>query len=324
MKKTEPVHVAVGVIRNEDDQFFIARRPQHVHQGGLWEFPGGKVEENETVVEALQRELHEEIGIDVELARPLIRIPYSYPDKSVLLDVWRVEKFTGHAHGREQQEINWVSLDELSSYPFPAANQPIIRSLMLPDSYLVTGEFSELDELLSRTRLALQSGVRLVQFRAHHLDSENYFYFAKELYALCEKFSARLLLNTKPENFHKHGAENFSHGIHLNHFQLEKYHAANSIDGMVAASVHNKSELKLAEEKKIDFVVLSPVKQTTSHPDEHPLGWQHFTELCDITPLPVYALGGMQADDIPIAQSHGAQGIAAIGAFWNNLSQEKQ
>ena len=317
MKKKEPVHVAVGVIRNEDDQFFIARRPSHVHQGGLWEFPGGKVEENETVVEALQRELHEEIGIDVEQARPLIRIPYSYSDKSVLLDVWWVQKFTGHAHGREQQEINWVSLDELPSYSFPAANQPIIRSLMLPDSYLVTGGFRGVDELLSRTRLALQSGIRLVQFRAHQLDSENYFYLANELYALCEKFSAMLLLNTKPENFRKYRAENFSHGIHLNHFELKKYHASSSVDGMVAASVHNESELKLAEEKKIDFVVLSPVKQTTTHPDAHPLGWNYFTELCDITSLPVYALGGMQQNDIPVAQSHGAQGIAAIGAFWN-------
>ena len=87
------VHVAVGVVRNPQGNILIAKRPAHAHQGDLWEFPGGKVERGESLQQALQRELHEELGIDVTHARPLIRIPHSYPDKQVLLDVWLIEGF---------------------------------------------------------------------------------------------------------------------------------------------------------------------------------------------------------------------------------------
>ena len=93
------VHVAAAVIRGADGRVLIAKRPQDKHQGGLWEFPGGKVEEGEAVERALARELEEELGIRVEAARPLIQVQHDYPDKQVLLDVWEVSSFTGEPHG---------------------------------------------------------------------------------------------------------------------------------------------------------------------------------------------------------------------------------
>ncbi|MDP1520024.1 8-oxo-dGTP diphosphatase MutT [Porticoccus litoralis] len=124
------VHVAVAVIDDGDGQILIARRPDHVHQGGLWEFPGGKVEPGEAVFDALKREVWEELAIRVEAAEPLIEIRHDYPDKCVLLDVWCVNRFTGVPSGNEGQPLCWVSKKQLANYAFPEANQPIIEAVV--------------------------------------------------------------------------------------------------------------------------------------------------------------------------------------------------
>ena len=120
------IHVAVGVIVNEAKEILIALRPKQSHQGGLWEFPGGKVEDGETVEVALSRELNEELGLIVSSCRPLLTIHHEYADKRVVLDVCWVEEFVGVANGREGQPIRWVTAEELSEYRFPAANHDII------------------------------------------------------------------------------------------------------------------------------------------------------------------------------------------------------
>ena len=125
------VHVAVGIVAGADGAVLITRRPDHVHQGGLWEFPGGKVEHGESVIAALGRELREELGIAVRAAEPLLQTGYAYPDdRCVLLDVWRVTDFEGEPHGREGQPLVWVSPGEMEQYAFPAADAPIIAALL--------------------------------------------------------------------------------------------------------------------------------------------------------------------------------------------------
>ena len=109
MSTNNIVHVAVAVIQDSHGQYFIAKRPLESHQGGLWEFPGGKVENNETVLDALKRELFEEVGIIPTHATPLIKIHHDYSDKSVLLDVWCIDNFSGTAFGKEGQEICWIN-----------------------------------------------------------------------------------------------------------------------------------------------------------------------------------------------------------------------
>ncbi len=123
------VHVAVGVILDQNDRVLIAKRAPGQHQGGLWEFPGGKVDAGESVEQALARELHEELAIGVRACRELLKVQHDYGDKSVLLDVWVVSQFTGVAHGNEGQEIAWVSIDTLCEYQFPAANVAIVRAI---------------------------------------------------------------------------------------------------------------------------------------------------------------------------------------------------
>jgi len=124
------VEVAAGVIYNPEGEILIAKRADNQHQGGLWEFPGGKIEQGESAQQALARELHEELAIEVRASEPLVRIAHDYADKSVVLNVWCVTAFSGEARGVEGQPLAWVSVDQLTDYEFPAANEPIIAAVL--------------------------------------------------------------------------------------------------------------------------------------------------------------------------------------------------
>ena len=129
MPDRKRVHVAVGVIVDAAQRILVAQRPAHLHQGGLWEFPGGKVETGESVQQALVREFAEELAVEVLGSRPLIEISHDYSDKSVLLDVWWVDDFRGEPHGREGQIWQWVTVERLRELAFPAANEAIISAV---------------------------------------------------------------------------------------------------------------------------------------------------------------------------------------------------
>ena len=124
------IHVVAAVIEGSHERILIAKRPDHLHQGGLWEFPGGKLEQGESARVALERELLEELGIHVTEARPFVCISHDYPDKQVLLDVWWVDGFTGRAASLEGQQIAWVQKAELAGYSFPEANAGIIEKIL--------------------------------------------------------------------------------------------------------------------------------------------------------------------------------------------------
>jgi 8-oxo-dGTP diphosphatase len=309
-----PVHVAVAVIQNRSGQILLSRRPEHVHQGGLWEFPGGKVETGESLTEALQREIHEELGIRVKSHQPLIRITHHYADKSVLLDVHRIASFTGEPEGREGQPLAWVGLDDFELYPLPAADVPIINALRLPAEYLVTGaDPNQPEQFLEKLELALVNGVRMVQLRAPGLAVAAYQDLARQALVICNQHNAQLLLNADPQLVTDLGA----HGVHLNSRRLMALETRPLPEGLwVSASCHNSKELAQAQRLGLDFVVLSPVLPTQSHPAAEPLGWEGFERLCDLISIPVYALGGVCRDHLEQARRSGAQGIAGITAFW--------
>jgi len=309
----ECIHVAAAVICNDQGQVLIAKRPLDKHQGGLWEFPGGKVDADETVLAALKRELHEELGIDVEQARPLIRVHHHYADRSVLLDVWRVDRFSGEAHGREGQPIEWCAIGKLSAREFPQANLPIIAAVQLPDCYLITPSPTAVDEFLVNLETALQQGVRLVQLRAKGMAADEYKALAKQMVGRCHAFGARLLLNGEPEWVAEVGAD----GVQLSSGKLQSLNRRPlGKELLVAASCHTAEELQQALKLDADFALLSPIKWTKSHPDTEPLGWDEMHRLVDETPIPVYALGGVSRDDLADAFAAGGQGIAAIRSLW--------
>ena len=124
-----PVHVAVGVILDLECNILLTRRDPDRHQGGLWEFPGGKVGPGESLHQALGRELREELGITPERTSPLLEVHHDYGDKTVFLDVHVVWEFSGEAVPAEHQPMVWVTAAELSCYDFPAANVPIVAAV---------------------------------------------------------------------------------------------------------------------------------------------------------------------------------------------------
>jgi len=308
-------HVVVGVIENDHGEVLIAKRPAHVHQGGLWEFPGGKLERGETPFSALQRELQEEVAIQLEAVTPLIQIPYHYPEKSVLLDVMRVSDFHGDAAGLEGQTIRWVSKARLIDYTFPSANRSIMQALQLPDCYLITGDFQDKNAFLAKLGKALERGIQLVQLRAKQLNEHE---FAELVYAakrLCQAYQARLLINSTPERAIEYKVD----GIHLTSKRLMRCSGRPlAEDKLVAASVHNRKELAQAMRVGVDFIVIAPVLPTMSHPAAASLGWDGLQQLIEQADVPVYALGGVTKGHLSQARECGAQGIAAIRSLWED------
>ncbi len=297
----------------DGDRILLAKRPDHVDQGGLWEFPGGKREAGEAPRQALARELHEELGIVVRNARPLIRFTHRYPDKTVELDVWEVTAFDGIACGREGQPLRWVAPDDLRRVALPAANRAIVTAARLPDRYLITGAFTDRADFLRRLERALAAGIRLVQLRAHGLEEADYLRLADAALARCHAADARLLLNAPADWVTRVGAD----GVHLTRWRLAAMSRRPLPEAcLVAASVHDPQELSRAEALGVDFSVLSPVTPTRSHPQARPLGWARFGQWVAAARHPVYALGGLGADAVTRAREAGAQGVAAIGAFW--------
>lgn len=129
-------HVAVGVLYNNQNQILIAKRPLHKPFGGLWEFPGGKIEPNESPIAALHRELSEELQIDIVINKvslePFYQITYAYqPTQHVSLHVYKITEFSGEPIGAEGQQIKWVEAKNLIDHEFPVANKKIIEQLVL-------------------------------------------------------------------------------------------------------------------------------------------------------------------------------------------------
>jgi len=307
---TELLHVAVGVITNRQGQILIAKRHQHAHQGGLWEFPGGKVEAAETLQQALKRELYEELGINVLQAEPLIQIPFQYPDKTVLLDVCSVVSFSNEAKGCEGQEIRWVMPEELTEYRFPAANKAIMTAVLLPEYYAIL-EAADEAQALENLEKILAKNIRLIQIRLKNMAEPVSERLLQDIVDRTQHKNPRLSINS----VHKINHKQFNAGIHLSSRDLMQAASRPECGGWLSASCHNQQELEKAQALGVDFVVLAPVQTTASHPEVTPLGWDKFQQLCRLSGLPVYALGGVQMTDVDRIRRAGGQGVAGISTF---------
>ncbi len=305
---TATVHVAAGALIDDRGRVLLARRHDHAHQGGLWEFPGGKCEAGETPQTALVRELREELGIEVAACRPLIRVAHDYGDRRVKLHVFRVAAWEGEPRGLEDQPLAWVAPAALGDYPMPAADRPVVTALRLPDTCLITRpEGDEPESVLAHLERGLAAGVRLVQFRVFGVGEEGRRRLFDQVRARCREADALLLCNSA---MGIDGAE--ADGLHLSARDLHRLPERPAGLRWLAASCHSPDDLRRAEALGADFALLSPVLPTPSHPDAALLGWTDFAQAVESVNLPIYALGGMRPDLLETAWRHGAQGIAGI------------
>ena len=304
------LQVAVGVVKDARGQVLIAWRAPSLHQGGLWEFPGGKIEPAETPEQAVIRELKEELNLTVETTEPLIRITHQYSDRAVELHVFLVQQFSGLIKGCQGQPFRWVHADELDRYAFPAANRPIITAARLPAYYAILDDADE-SLVLSNLEKILNKGVKLIQARLKKLPSSAAETFIEQAYALCRQQDCCLLINSAVD----YGNRLEVDGVHLTARHLLALDKRPENLRWLAASCHNIQELEHAQKIGVDFVVLAPVLSTATHPGAEGLGWGKFAELVSRSKVPVYALGGMSLSSLEDARRAGAQGIAAIRAF---------
>ncbi len=315
MRNTAPetIHVAVAVVRDGAGRVLVARRPDRAHQGGRWEFPGGKVEPGEGVREALVRELREEVGLEARALAPLIRVSHGYPERRVILHCYRVDGFTGRATGREGQPLDWVAGDALGELSMPAANRPILAALALPDRLLVTGDFDgDGERLAAGIERALGNGIRLVQLRlARGIDAE---WAAGIAVPRVQAAGGRILFNGDPDTARRLGFD----GVHLDGARLAARETRPEGLAWVSAACHDRGELERAARLGVDFALVSPVAPTASHPGARPLGWDGFAALAEAAAMPVYALGGLGGADVDTAVAAGGQGVAAIRGFWED------
>jgi len=132
----EPLHVLVGLIGDAQGRWLVNQRRPGTDLAGFWEFPGGKLQAGETPFAALCRELDEELGIEVLAAEPWLELVHDYPDKKVLLDVWRVLDYRGEVGAREGQALDWVAAARLTALPLLPADLPIVAALLGDDAEL--------------------------------------------------------------------------------------------------------------------------------------------------------------------------------------------
>jgi 8-oxo-dGTP diphosphatase len=306
------VDVAAAVILRPDGAFLLACRPAGKVYAGYWEFPGGKVEPGEGLADALARELHEELGIDVVSATPWITRLFSYPHATVRLHFFRVFAWRGDPHPKEAQDICWQRLSEPLAAPMLPANAPVLASLALPQEYAIThAAVLGVEAQLARIDARLAAGLRLLQLREPSLEAGIRAAFARAVVERAHRVGARVLINDDSALVDAVGAD----GVHVPARRLMEL-SARPAHPLVAASCHDARELAQAMRLAFDFVLLGPVKATPSHPGAQTLGWAGFDALAAGASIPVYAIGGLRPGDLDLARRHGAHGLAMITGSW--------
>ena len=309
---SKAVDVAAAVIERDDGSFLLAQRPQGKAYAGYWEFPGGKVEAGEPVAEALRRELHEELGIDLVQAYPWITRVYSYPHATVRLHFHRVLKWLGEPHPHEDQALAWQRCGALSVAPMLPANAPVLKALSLPIVYATTHAWETgVERALAQLDDALAKGLRLVQIREGKLERAAREAFAAQVAQRMHASGGIVLVNGDERLAGRIGAD----GVHLPAQALMAARQRSQFE-WCGASCHDATELASAAELGVDFAVLGPVLEKPGQPDLPGIGLRRFSDLAGGRPLPVFALGGMRLSDLDSARAHGAHGVAMIRGAW--------
>lgn len=311
--QTQWIEVAVGILRRHG-QVCLTQRQAHQHLGGLWEFPGGKIEAGETPEAALVREFREELGVETHAWQKRMVVPWRYEKAAVRLHVYETRVFRGEPHGREGQALRWCDETALAAVGFPEANRGIVQALRLPDVYMSVGDFSDPAEALARFETALKNGVRLAQLKAKGLDEAVFEKLANAMAQCAQRYGAKLLLNAEPAWLQR---VPLAAGIQLSSKQAGAY-AQRPVaeEKLLAVSVHDLAQAQAAMPLRADFLTLSPINATAAHPDLAALGWCGMAAIIEQLPVPVYALGGMTIADKAAAKAQGAQGVALTKGAW--------
>ena len=309
------IDVAVAVVFNPQGEVLWGCRPAGKPYAGYWEFPGGKVEPNETVWQALVRELQEELGILATQGGPWFVIEHDYEHANVRLHLYKVWSFEGAPKSLEKQDFQWAPLHPTDLSPILPATEPLLPKLAQPRLMAVSNYEEGFDACASRLSAALarQTSPVYVQFREKHLVGETLWLAFEHCHDLCVRYGHHLVLNSGTLGNMGSRAEQLDLPLHLTESDLLS--GAFRAKHCVGASVHDAVSLKEAFDQGLDYAVLGAVKYTATHPEKVALGWQGFAELSRSARLPVFAIGGLSVDDLHESARHGAHGVAMMRQF---------
>ena len=304
-QKNNMIKVVVGVVHNNSKEIFISRRKKNQFMSGYWELPGGKVENNEDLSSALKRELFEEIGIKIEKFSLIQTIQQQYPKRIIDLSIYVIDKYSGTPVGKEGQDFSWCSIEKFKEYKLLPTMWKIIKRLSLPKSYWITPDNHNSNAVFEECNKRLSEGIKIIQLRSKsQLDKAYIDKFNK----LCQLNQAKLVLNIPHMVF-----DEPCDGWHLTSTELMVTSTREFPDDkLLGASAHSLIEAKHAEKISVDYISLSPINETPSHPKTQILGWEKASEIISQCKVPIYLLGGMNKDSMDKALSIGAKGIAGI------------
>lgn len=329
LSSKKAIDVAVAVLKyagQNQEKYLLARRHLHQHQGGKLEFVGGKIEQGESVVSALVREVHEELGLDIKhnLVSKLGRICHDYTDKSVCLHVYQVllsdgqyQQYKDKAIGQDGQAIGFYDKAELWAHKdeFPEANVPIFTWLNLPSVISISHElvfFQNKTDWLD-CYAALPQG-RALLVRTQSSDQIN-----RELIRELLSKRADLRLIVSMQDMPADTTQVMAIRLTQSQLMALELSTPNLPNLPVIVSCHDEDSIakanELAKVHDVMAIMLSPVKPTKTHPDEPELGWDGFACLAKKANVPVIALGGLSPDELMEAYQHGAVAIAGIRGF---------
>jgi 8-oxo-dGTP diphosphatase len=254
------------------------------------------------------------VGVELDAAYPWVTYEHTYPGKIVRLHFYRVRGWHGTPHGREGQRVSWQDPAAVTVGPLLPANDKVLRSLNVPPIYAITNARRYgVAEFMVRLKGALERGVRLIQVREPEMAPEQLVQFAQRVVMLAHRYGAMVLVNGDETLARRSGAD----GVHLAGRRLMNLERSPATR-LWAASCHDARELARAAELQADFVVLSQVLSTPTHPGVTGIGWDAFGRLAGDSPVPVFALGGMRLDHLETAMHHGAHGIALLSGIWDD------
>ncbi|MGV6850661.1 MAG: Nudix family hydrolase [bacterium] len=301
----DSIQVVAGILRN-NRKFLLTRRPAEKARAGLLEFPGGKIETNESSEQALFRELKEELDIEISSFQPLISYPFQYTDLKLHISFFEVKQWSGKIRPTEGQQLHWTDFHHPLPSDLSLGDHAAYQSLAFGRHYPITDNLTA-EALIQQCLQWIAQGIQLFQIRSTITPTETQYVIEHVLPELSEgqqvMLNSRLVYPYLPQKV----------GIHLSSHDLANFKRSNK--RCYAASCHNSQELQLAEQKKVNFVCLSPAQATKSHPGTPALGWSNFSKIVKPSRLPVFALGGLKLSDLNTACQHGATGIAGISCY---------
>ncbi len=313
-------NVSIGIISQKDGKILFSRRPKDKSWSGWWELPGGKIKLKENPLEALKREMLEELGIHVIKAYPWITFVYSYQGSATIrLIFFRIVSWQGYPSNLENQILKWLHVNNIPGNKgikiLPSLYTPL-RYLRLPTTYGITsiGSTKNATEFLYRLNKALSNGLRLLQFREPNWpegkDSESLHFILQKVIKCCHHSNANLLVNS----IHPKSWWGEADGVHLRSDDLGKLNIRSHISkkALLGVSTHNHFDLIQAQNMDADFAVLGPVSRTLTHPEVEGIGWTEFRELSKNVGIPIFALGGQSHNTREVALENGAHGISGI------------